>query len=194
MANNMASCSFTVTVNDMQPPSITCPANVTRVLAPTCPLATSTAVTYAAPMATDNCAGVTVVCTPPSGSVFALGTTSVTCTATDASGNTASCAFAVAVFTGCVQDDSNPRNVALYNHLTGEYRFCCDGTVVASGVGTILVKGCVVTIAHNSTTVRVQIKADIAMRTGSASVQNPVGVTRCTITDRDLTNNSCACQ
>jgi hypothetical protein len=144
-------------------------------------------------MATDNCPGVTTVCTPAAGSVFAVGTTSVTCTATDTSGNTASCSFAVTVFTGCVQDDSNPRNVVFYNHLTGDYRFCCDGVVVAAGVGTVQVRGCVVTITHSPTTARVQIKADTSTKTGSASVQTPVGVTRCTITDRDLTNNNCVC-
>ena len=38
-----------------------------------------------------------VVCTPPSGSFFARGTTPVTCTATDASGNQATCHFHVIV-------------------------------------------------------------------------------------------------
>ena len=39
--------------------------------------------------ATDNCAGpVSLVCTPPSGSLFPLGTNTVTCVATDACGNT----------------------------------------------------------------------------------------------------------
>jgi hypothetical protein len=118
----------------------------------------------------------------------------VTCTATDTSGNTATCSFTVTVFTGCVQDDSSPGNVVLYNHLTGEYRFCCGGTVVASGIGTAQVKGCVVTITHNTANLRVLIKADTATKTGSASAQNPIGVTRCTISDRNLVNNTCACQ
>ncbi len=38
-----------------------------------------------------------VVCTPPSGSVFPRGTTLVTCTATDGSGNEVSCQFSVTV-------------------------------------------------------------------------------------------------
>jgi hypothetical protein len=41
----------------------------------------------------------TVVCVPPSGSIFPPGTTSVSCTATDASGNQATCAFDVTVRT-----------------------------------------------------------------------------------------------
>jgi hypothetical protein len=39
----------------------------------------------------------TVLCTPPSGSSFPVGTTFVTCTATDASGNQAACQFPVTV-------------------------------------------------------------------------------------------------
>jgi uncharacterized repeat protein (TIGR01451 family) len=55
------------------------------------------AVNYPAPTATGNC--VTVDCVPPSGSVFSLGTTPVTCTATDSSGST-SCSFTVMVTSG----------------------------------------------------------------------------------------------
>jgi hypothetical protein len=39
----------------------------------------------------------TVVCSPPSGSFFPRGTTVVLCSATDASGNRASCTFEVVV-------------------------------------------------------------------------------------------------
>jgi hypothetical protein len=42
-------------------------------------------------------AGAGVVCTPPSGSSFPPGATTVTCTATDAAGQTAVCAFTVTV-------------------------------------------------------------------------------------------------
>jgi len=41
-----------------------------------------------------------VVCVPPSGSFFPRGTTMVTCTATDSSGNRTSCAFPVVVLPG----------------------------------------------------------------------------------------------
>lgn len=48
--------------------------------------------------AVDPCSGATaVVCSPPSGSVFPLGSTTVKCTATDPAGNTASCSFQVQV-------------------------------------------------------------------------------------------------
>jgi hypothetical protein len=50
-------------------------------------------------VASDNCPGVTFVCSAASGSTFPIGTTTVTCTATDTSGNTASCSFTVTVLT-----------------------------------------------------------------------------------------------
>src|SRR4029077_13487803 len=53
--------------------------------------------TYTTPAANDNCTGATVVCAPPSGTCFAIGTTTVTCTATDTSQNTAQCTFTVTV-------------------------------------------------------------------------------------------------
>ncbi|MBK6425846.1 MAG: HYR domain-containing protein [Blastocatellia bacterium] len=84
------SCSFTVTVNDTQPPTITCPANITVGNATgQC----SAVVNYTTPAATDNCPGATAACVPASGSTFPVGTTTVTCTTTDASMNTATCSF-----------------------------------------------------------------------------------------------------
>ncbi len=87
-----ATCSFTVTVNDTQPPTITCPANV--FVGAT---GTSAVATYNPPTVSDNCPGVTVACTPPSGSSFNVGVTTVSCTATDARSNTATCSFQVTV-------------------------------------------------------------------------------------------------
>jgi hypothetical protein len=92
--SNSPSCSFNVTVVDRTPPSISCPANITTT-APTG--STSVVVSYPAPSVGDNCGTVTVACIPPSGSLFSLGTNSVTCTATDGSGNTNNCGFSVLV-------------------------------------------------------------------------------------------------
>src|SRR5207248_3170169 len=48
--------------------------------------------------ATDNCtANPGIVCSPASGSTFAYGMTTVTCTATDGAGNTNACTFVVTV-------------------------------------------------------------------------------------------------
>lgn len=59
---------------------------------------TSAVVTFSPPGATDNCdPSPDVVCDPPSGSVFPVGITTVTCTATDECGNTAMSTFDVEV-------------------------------------------------------------------------------------------------
>ncbi len=93
-SSNTASCSFTVTVKDTQAPSITCSSNI---VANAAAGQTSLVVNFPAPAATDNCPGVTASCTPPSGSTFPLGNTTVTCVATDAAGNSNTCAFAITV-------------------------------------------------------------------------------------------------
>ena len=96
LSNNTASCSFTVTVVDAQAPFLTCPSNLfLNTSASQC----DTVVTYNAPIGTDNCAGVSTAQTGglPSGSVFGIGNTVQTFTATDAAGNTTSCSFSVTV-------------------------------------------------------------------------------------------------
>src|SRR5436309_5542880 len=49
------------------------------------------------PAVSDNCPGATSVCAPASGCTFAKGTNAVTCTVTDADGNTATCSFSITV-------------------------------------------------------------------------------------------------
>ena len=87
------SCSFNVTVRDTQPPVITCPANITQ---NNDPGKCGAIVTFAA-TATDNCSKTTVTYDHNPGTFFDVGTTTVTATATDSSGNTAHCAFTVTV-------------------------------------------------------------------------------------------------
>jgi hypothetical protein len=84
--------SFQVTVID-NPPSITCPGTITA----ECTSPSGAAVTYAA-TATDDCSTTpTIAYAPPSGSTFPIGTTLVTATATDDSGQTDRCTFNVTV-------------------------------------------------------------------------------------------------
>jgi len=89
-----ATCSFSVTVNDTQVPFVGQPANLTVVLGEN---QTQTVVNFPPAAAGDNCPGVTVAATPPSGSIFQQGTTTVTVTATDTSGNSSSTTFLVQV-------------------------------------------------------------------------------------------------
>jgi hypothetical protein len=89
-----ASCTAEVTVQDDTPPTISCPGNVTaNATSPS-----GATVTFAEATASDNCsASVSRTCTPVSGSTFAIGTSTVTCTAVDDSGNAATCTFTVKV-------------------------------------------------------------------------------------------------
>jgi hypothetical protein len=93
---NTASCTQTITVNDTTPPVISCPPVSVQLLpGDNCP----TVVNYSTG-AMDNCSGaVPVFCTPPSGSAFPPGVTTVNCTATDGCGNSSSCSFDVTVYT-----------------------------------------------------------------------------------------------
>jgi hypothetical protein len=86
----------TVLHHDQTRPEITCPAQVVVGCA-----GTNGAVATFTVTATDNCpAPVNVLCTPPSGSLFPVGDTTVNCIAVDACGNTATCSFVVRVSAG----------------------------------------------------------------------------------------------
>ena len=85
--------TFTVIVNDTQKPVLSALANLTV----KAPATQCDAVVSFNPTATDNCAGATVVARPASGSTFPVGTTTVTVTATDASGNSSTGSFTVTV-------------------------------------------------------------------------------------------------
>jgi hypothetical protein len=98
-AGNVGTCSFTVTVRDIQPPVITCPPDISVTNAHD---AWTTVVTYT-PTASDNCPGVGApVCNPPSGTAFGVGTHTVNCSVQDVAGNSSQCSFTVTVHPGNV--------------------------------------------------------------------------------------------
>jgi uncharacterized repeat protein (TIGR01451 family) len=115
---NSSSATQVVTVVDNTPPVISCPANMIVNL-PLNSTATSMAVSYPPATATDNCSGaITISYSVASGSVFSVGPTSVTATATDAHNNSASCTFTVTVlynFAGFFSPVSNPPTVNVVN-------------------------------------------------------------------------------
>ena len=91
LQNNVAS-GLTIAGNPA--PRITCPASITQTNdSGKC---TGT-VNFVTPFVTDNCPGVNILCSPPSGSNFAIGTTTVNCLATDGGGATATCSFTVTI-------------------------------------------------------------------------------------------------
>jgi hypothetical protein len=93
--------TFTVTVRDMTPPTL---ANVPTGVTAEATSAAGALVAYVQPTAGDLVdPSPTVTCDSASGSLFPLGTTTVRCTARDASGNTS-----VSTFTVRVQDTRAP--------------------------------------------------------------------------------------
>lgn len=129
---------------DTQAPVIAAHADVYAVTS-----GTSIQVSYTTPAASDNIdASVAVSCSPASGSVFNLGTTTVACSAADAAGNTAQSSFAVVVtqqvsvptlYTAAEQADDS----YLCGAAAVSWRYCDEqGTfsftdTVGSGIKTI---------------------------------------------------------
>ena len=91
---NSTNTTIVVTVQDQELPVISgCPSDIS-----TCPSTNGTnIVTWTDPTATDNCAVTNISCSPTNGWDFPLGETTVTCTATDSSGNTDTRTFKVIV-------------------------------------------------------------------------------------------------
>ena len=107
---NTGSGSFSVTIQDTTPPSITVPGNITAPA--TSP--SGAVVTFSASASDLVDTSVSVSCSPPSGSVFPVGTTTVNCTATDDSGNQAQGSFTVTV------QDTTPPTVNVPGNITAE--------------------------------------------------------------------------
>jgi len=126
--------SFNVTVSNG--PVLTLPADITAEATSAAGAAVSYTVT-----ATDNA---TIVCSPASGSTFALGTTTVNCTATAVTG-TASGSFHVTVV------DTTPPTLNLPATITAEATSAAGAAVTYSATATDLVDGSVtVTCDHAS--------------------------------------------
>ena len=92
-AGNTTTATFDVAVVDTTLPALTLPANRTIETSD----AAGAVVTFSASAQDVVSGGLPVALSPPSGSLFALGTTTVTATATDAAGNQATGSFTVTV-------------------------------------------------------------------------------------------------
>ena len=143
---NTATGSFTVTVQDTTPPTLTLPANVTTTAA-----ANSSKVVTFSGSATDLVDGsVAVTCLPASGSTFSVGTTTVSCSATDAHRNTANGSFTVTVnysWTGFFQPIDNMTTVNTVQAGSGvPVKFSLSGyqglSIVATGYPKLSTLAC----------------------------------------------------
>lgn len=121
------------------------------------------------------------------------GNYTVTIRATDTCGAMADASFIIRVtaFDVCLKDDSSSAQM-LINTQTGEYIICCSGATI-TGRGTITRRGSVYTLQHNTMDRRVSARIDASQMSGAASVQSPSGQTKCTITDRNISDNDCSC-
>lgn len=167
-AGNTASCSFTITVVDSELPIITaCPSDIT---VSNDPGDCGAIVNWAAPTASDNCPGVTLVTTNIPGSFFPVGATVVTYTATDASGNTATCTFTVTV-----NDTELPVIVCPADVNVNTDPGVCDATGVVLGVPTT------------------SDNCGIASVTNDGLITYPLGTTTVTWTVTDVNGNTATC-
>ena len=100
-------------------------------------------------------------------------------------------------FDVCLQDETNPGNVVLVNTSTGDYSFCCGGVPIASGRGTLNIKGGIGSIDNAKGDRRVHIQWDTSANNnngeGTAIVQKLSDKIVCQITDKNMSNNSCSC-
>ena len=108
---NTTTSTFTVTVTDDEDPSISgTPGDITQTAdAGLC----GAAVSYTPPTAADNCGVDSFTSTHDSGDIFAVGTTTVTYTATDVAGNTTTSSFTVTV-----SDNEQPVLVGMPSNIT----------------------------------------------------------------------------
>jgi len=110
-SDNAATCEQIIDLRDTQNPSLTnCPANITLT-------GGENVATWSTPSVSDNC-GATLGTTHSSGSIFEIGCTTVTYTATDNCSNTRTCSFQVCV------EDGGLGNVGIE---------CVDDMVIACG-------------------------------------------------------------
>ncbi len=95
-AGNSTTCSFTVTVNDGEAPTVSCPANIS---VPNSPGMCAANVSFTTPVGVDNCSSTTtsLLAGLPSGGAFPVGTTTNTFAVSDVSSNSATCSFTVTV-------------------------------------------------------------------------------------------------
>ena len=99
--------------------------------------------TWTDPTATDNCTNVTVTCVPASGSTFAKGMTTVTCTAVDGSSNTNACTFTVTI------NDTEAPTLTCPGPVTVQ----CDSGIPAVNTGSVTAAdncGATPTVTHVS--------------------------------------------
>jgi gliding motility-associated-like protein len=165
-AGNTATCTQTVTVNDTQFPTITCPSDV--IISTDADACEATGFTLGAPVTADNCTVATVTNDAPAS--FPLGSTTVTWIVTDAAGNTATCTQTVTVNDTQLPTITCPSDVIISTDADA-----CEATGVNLGAPAT---------ADNCT---------VATVTNNAPASYPAGVTNVIWTATDASGNTATC-
>lgn len=163
---NSASCSFNVTVNDVEAPTIACPADVS--VNPDPNSCSATGVTLGSPVTGDNCGVLSTSNDAPSS--FPNGNTTVTWTVTDIHGNTNTCTQTVTV------TDAEPPTIT-----------CPAPVSVTADPGLCSASG--ISLGTPST----NDNCTVASVTNDAPTTFPVGTTTVTWTVTDAAGNSATC-
>ncbi len=169
-SGNTASCSFTVTVNDTEAPTISCPADASLGnQSGLCSANLEYSIT-----SSDNCSEATLEQTEglASASAFPVGITTNTFVITDAGGNTASCSFTVTV------SDTEAPTI-----------FCPADASIENQTGL-----CSANFEYSITSSDNCSEATLAQTEGLASASAfPVGVTTNTFVITDASGNTASC-
>jgi len=148
VAGNKATCTFSVTVNTIVVPQVSCPSDtIVDEESGLC----GAIVNYAAPSGTGDCSGVSttvLVSGLGSGALFPVGVTTEVYETTDVSGNTSICSFTVTVIDNTLPTIVCPNDTviyseanqcgALYNYSLPVSSDLCGGTITSllSGLGS----------------------------------------------------------
>jgi hypothetical protein len=93
----------------------------------------------------------------------------------------------------CLQDNTRPDRVLLFNSNTGAYRYCCEGLFTLEGVGKIVRRGDEISLSHITPDRRVTAKVTLAAFRGTASALTQSVQFSCEIEDFNIRNNTCVC-
>lgn len=132
----------------------------------------------------------TAVAIQADGKIVAAGTTFNT----DFLGDFALARYDGASFNICLQDDSNG-NLLQFNSTTGDYKFSnCRKGFTLTGRGTVSIFFCKVELKDVERDRNVSVLANTCTHAGTASVRDFSRNQTFTISDRDITNNTCSCR
>ncbi|MFK7920147.1 MAG: HYR domain-containing protein, partial [Ilumatobacter sp.] len=165
-AGNIGSGSFDVIVTDDTVPVLTMPDDI---VSSTDPGQATAVVTFADPLVFDNLA-TTVSCDAVSGSVFPLGMTEITCSATDAAGNAASDSFFVTVIDGEAPVIASVDDVSAVASTSAGVAVSYDSPVVSDNVDVSSTATCVPVSGSTFNVGDTTVTCDVSDSAGNAAV------------------------